>query len=43
MNDSEDVCLMMEFRQVNEDLWIKFLKERRLYSQWKEYQKNGSD
>lgn len=34
MNDSEDVQLLMEFRNRYMDQWVEFLKEKNKYDEW---------
>lgn len=37
MNDSEDVLLLMEFREQYLPMWESFLKSRGYLKEWKEY------
>jgi len=41
IDDSDDVQILMEFRQENYDLWIEFLKERGQFDAWEEYRLNN--
>jgi len=43
MNDSEDVMLMMEFRDTYEDQWLEFLEKHDKKKEWQDWIKENQE